>query len=147
MPRLATVNLIVNDGAPVRAYLMYKEDQTRNFRNLKEFDDWWRPNFHGGDGKGRVNSQFLYTDVLLDRIDDPPVGKMRAPRADGTGAPRVHQQVEVGGARYNSVYRAFEALSLSIPAHTKFRAELKRSPTLELTYTEAGKSYEFKIVE
>lgn len=148
MPRLATINLIINDGAPVRAYRMNHEEETRNFRNLREFDDWWRPNYHGGDGKGRVNSQFLYTDVLLDRIDDPPAGRRRAPGTRGGGAgPRKRQQVEVRAIRYNSVYKAFEALGLSIPAHTKFRSELKRSPALALTYQERGEKYEFRIVE
>lgn len=48
---------------------------------------------------------------------------------------------------HSSLYQAFVALNLSIPAHTKFRAELKKSKGGTLDYEEKGKKYKFDLVE
>ncbi len=159
--RIEREHLIVNPLAKVRVYKRVigpwrkeaaDEQETRDFRNLREFDEWWRPNFHGEvsrkDGTGfEVNSQFLFTDILLDRIEDAPArGNIRSLTGKVSSGPRKHQQVEVGGSTYNSTWAAFQALGIGgVKECVKFRAELKKA--MSLTYTYGGKNYEFKIVE
>lgn len=157
--RISHLCLVVNPRAPVRAWKMENLDETRDFKNLAEFEAWYHPGHHGGltsTGRISVRSQFLYTDVLLDRIDDLPAGRYRSPaqgRArDSSGgdlrpagkatAIRKRQGVVVDDVVYNSAWDAFQKLGLGgVKECVKFRTELKRNGT----GTYGGKS--FKIVE
>lgn len=148
--------LIVNPRAPVRAYLYEKEDTVRDFRNLAEFENFYRPTVHGRI-IGQVNSQYLFTDVLLEftledakskvivgedgkrKIITPGAGKPRA--GGGTSKSRV----ELDGKEYRSVWQAFQELAIGNVAEcVKFRGVLKSSG--EATYTKDGKAYNFKVV-
>lgn len=148
--------LIVNERAPVRVYKKYHLEETREFKNMAEFKAWYVPGAHGL-VPGGINSQYLFTDILLEWIGNARVARRggrgigglvqgdgttaRVPRGGGTARSRV----DVDGTEHGSVYRAFEALGLPIPAHAKFRAELKRER--EKVFTHDGKSYKFKVVE
>lgn len=59
----------------------------------------------------------------------------------------VRHGVRVDKKEYGSVYKAFVELGLSIPAHVKFRAELKKAKGGRMTYEEKGKKYPFELVE
>lgn len=138
-------HLIVNERAPVRAYLKDHEERTRDFPNLAAFKAWYVPKYHVL--VPTPNTQYLFTDVLLECIDDPPRrGAARSPRTPG--APRAagprRSSVDVDGAPHASVYQAFVALGLPVPAHGKFRAELKRAG--EKTFAYAGREYKFKVI-
>lgn len=138
--------LIVNRRAPVRAWLIGDLDKTRDFKNMDEFEDWYRPSFHG-DASKKVVSQYLFTDVPLESISDPPRGGSSAPKVAKPGSLSsgpVRSRVVVDGKEYGSVYKAFVGLALPIKAHGKFRADLKRSGSLAFEW--GGKKYQFNII-
>jgi hypothetical protein len=82
----------------------------------------------------------------IDKRKAGPKGKVeKVVKPRGVGF--VRQKVRVGKTLYNSVFKAFEAIGLSIPAHPKFRAELKKTKDGKKTYEERGKKYLFEIVE
>jgi hypothetical protein len=65
---------VVNPRAPVTAWPRTNfwlgtvvADEFRIFRNLAEFKEWYREKRHG---EARVNSRYLFTDVLVDTIGD-----------------------------------------------------------------------------
>lgn len=131
--------LIVNPLAPVRVYKREDIDgEVRDFRNLDEFEAWYHPGHHGHlNGAIGVKTQFLYTDVLLDRIDDPRRGPKvsTVPRGKDAGQERGdavvvrsghHQKVRVDGNIYNSTWDAFQKLGLGgVKECVKFRTQLK----------------------
>lgn len=136
--------LIVNRRAPVRAWTCDALDVTRDFANMDEFENWYRPSHHG-DANKRVNSQYLFTDVLLDDVSDPPshkaakgTTKARAVRAPPTN---TKSRVMVDGVEYASVFKAFEALGLPVPKHGKFRKDLKIAGALPFEHD--GKTHKF----
>ena len=149
---LSRTHLVVNERAPVRAYRKYDEGgSTRDFKDLAAFEAWLSPRHHGVVG---VNSQFLFTDVLLEQTSDPPdlargrhvgVVGQSSPGYRPPGGPRKNHRVDVDGVVHGSVYKAFEKLGLPIDAHVKFRNLLKQNH--ELSFTHAGKQYNFKLVE
>lgn len=141
-------HLIVNVDAPVRAYRRGDEGgQTRDFENLAAFERWYSPKAHG---ETRVVSHEEFTDVLVDRIDDPSERSStqaliknaikRAVTARPTN--RASAMVDVNGKKYSSVYVAFVELDLPVKAHQKFRKELKKEGTK--TFNHGGKKFVFK---
>lgn len=143
-------HLIVNPMAPVKVWKRDHLDETRDFNNLAEFEKWYWAPFHGEIKRGLmgINTQFLFTDILLDRIEDAKRGASirmpKEPRAPGEkGEPRGrHQKVLVDGHVFNSVWAAFQALKLGgVKECVKFRSEVKRTGS----GTYAGKL--FKIEE
>lgn len=70
-----------------------------------------------------------------------PTSEVREPtRASGV---RVYVDGSNYGEHFSSVRRAFEYYDLTWNKHQKFRFNLKRSPTGELTYSEDGCDYRF----
>lgn len=135
MPKIH--ELVVNPHAPVRAYKRSNLEETRDFKNLAEFEAWFYEDYHGcsiSAGRQAVNSQFLFTDVLVDTLED--AGKLRKERiaraearersGGGGGGNRRAQRVIVDGISYRSVWAAFQALNLGgVKECVKFRTELK----------------------
>lgn len=123
-------NLVVNERAPVTAWEKYDLDKTRKFKNLSDFLGWYREDLHG-DLKGRVNSQFLYTDVLVNTLRDPPRGYRRGAipvEAETAKLLRMpgRTRVEVDGVQYNSTWDAFQKLGLGgVKECVRFRRNLK----------------------
>ena len=135
----------MNRRAPVRAYVRSDLHKTRDFKNMDEFEDWYRPSHHGDHNKC-VNAQYLFTDLLVDSIADAPRGREPKVKGDAPRAPRpvsTKSRVIVDGVEHASVYAAFVALGLPIPKHGKFRKELKMSG--ELVFEHYGKSHNFKV--
>lgn len=65
----STGSYIVNRLAPVKAWCRGDLDgATRDFKDMSEFERWYSPKLHGPAG---VNSQYLFTDVLVDVLSDP----------------------------------------------------------------------------
>lgn len=129
-------HLIVNERAPVTAWPRTNfrlgrvvATETRKFKNLAEFKLWYREAQHG---EVWPNSQFLFTDILVDSIADRD---MRVAAKSAAGPTR--SRVEVDGVPHGSVFKAFEALGLPIKDHGPFRARLKRAGQLEY----AGKKF------
>lgn len=145
-------NLVVNERAPVTAWQKYDLDKTRVFNNLAAFLDWYREDLHG-DLKGRINTQFLFTDVLVNSLRDPPRGggyirQRRIGEDKETARPARthgrHQKVEVDGVVYNSTWDAFQKLGLGgVKECVRFRGELKSNPLGEREF--GGRK--FKIIE
>lgn len=137
---------IVNEKAPVTVWsremfhlgkvVLSEEEGTRKFRNLAEFRAWYWPPSHGETG---VNSQYLFTDVLVDHIKDASRSITRkSAGTSGKGGGTTRSRVTVDGVPFGSVFKAFEALGLPIKDHGPFRAKLKKAGKLEY----AGKKFE-----
>ena len=141
--------LIVNRKAPVTAWLRPDFKETRTFKNMSDFEDWYRPAFHG-DAYRLVNSQYLFTDVPLESIDDPPkivptALKIKAPRVVGERPTPTKSRVTVDGVEYGSTWQAFQKLDLGdASACVKFRKELKIKGTL--VFDHKGKKYQFSVM-
>lgn len=102
--------------------------------------------------KGKGGSKRKAAPKAPAKAKGPPVARGAVVKdAERSAKPRgvnfVRHGVKVNGESYGSVYKAFVALKLSIPAHTKFRAALKQSKTGKDTYKEKGKEYKFELVE
>lgn len=102
--------------------------------------------------KGKGGSKRKAAPKAPAKAKGPPVARGAVVKdAERSAKPRgvnfVRHGVKVNGEPYGSVYKAFVALKLSIPAHTKFRAALKQSKTGKDTYKEKGKDYKFELVE
>lgn len=142
----------------------------KDFSDLEQFLAWFNPEVHIVTGSAADPSITFIT--VKERPTPGKKGKLAAgdpamagknavegaiPETsrgavvkDGRGGARpgaVRHGCRVnGGTVYGSVYKAFLELGLSIPAHTKFRSELKADPGGKLAYEEKGKKYEFELV-
>ena len=139
--------------------------ETKKFENMNEFIDWYDPKVHELEGSIADASITMVSVKEKERprakrpdpepeaapvttrgavIKKPaPVDRPKKPR--GMGFTRHH--CRVGNETFTSVYKAFVGLSLSIPAHTRFRAELKKTKDGKMTYEEKGKKYLFERVD
>lgn len=164
--------LSVNDGT-----------QTKSFDDMAGFADWFDPRRHVIEGSIPDASMTMISVKERPesvRKKDPrakgdpamaatPEGrgavikkgrvpKTAAAKPRGVNFKRHKVRVKKAGDKgegnlYGSVYQAFLDLGLSISAHTKFRALLKKEPTGRMTYEEKevsgkkGNRYEFVLVE
>lgn len=120
---------VVNHRAPVTCYARANRigelaEETRRFSCLSEFMRWYTPRHHG---VASVRAQYLFTDVLLETLTDPPP---RPPPGEGRApaAARTRSGVEVDGEVYRSTWAAFQALNLGDEREcVKFRTQLKKA--------------------
>lgn len=124
----APLGNVVNHRAPVTCYARGDKvggplaKETRQFKCLSEFLKWYVPRHHGA---ASVISRYLFTDVLLETLTDPPQGPAAAVGRRAAG-PRTRSAVEVDGKQYRSTWAAFQALGLGDEREcVKFRTELK----------------------
>lgn len=85
--------------------------------------------------------------IWIAKGKEPTTSKREGPpkstvRVRGMGNKVINPEKEA--TTYRSVLVAFTELKLDVKRHQKFRAELKKVG--KLTYTEAGKGYEFEVV-
>lgn len=81
---MTSLGNVVNPRAPVRCYSRGERvgelsEERREFPNLQSFLAFYVPRHHG---VASVISTFLYTDVLLERLDDAPPGGSDYSRAE-----------------------------------------------------------------
>jgi hypothetical protein len=132
--------------------------ETKRFDNINEFLAWYDPKSHELEGSiaDAAVTMVAVREKVRAKKPEPeeekvtsrgavivPEARPKKPR--GVGFIRHH--CKVGKDTFTSVYQAFVGLSLSLPAHTKFRAELKKTKDGKLTYEEKGKKYPFELVE
>lgn len=155
---------------PVEVNLTFESGPSKEFKfaNLSEFIEFFDPKQHlveGSIGDPSVTMISLRQNPASVKKADKTTGtppaastttrgavikKGREPKTEGVkprGVGFTRHKVKVGKETYGSVYKAFEALKLSIPAHTKFRAQLKQAKGGTMNYEEKGKTYLFELVE
>ena len=144
-------HLVVNDLAPVRAYLASDISQTRDFPNLAAFKAWYSPKVHEM-VPGPPNTQAEFTDVCLTSLRDAHRPREKAAEV-GAAVARAERRragaasfgsgsvpVVVDGKRYGTIRGALAKLGLPDGERKALRASLiatGRGTVGKFTFTRA----------
>ena len=143
-------HLIVNDLAPVRAYLSREEEKTRDFPNLAAFKAWYVPKAHGLIGP--PSSRMEFTDVCLESLEDVKTERQLRSGAETVKAEKRRAgaasfgsgsvAVLVEGTRYGTIKGALAKLGIPDGERRALRKTLIEKGEAALTY--GKKTYTFK---